>query len=265
MQATMIKLPIFAVAGIILASVFLNSHRGFVKDPPRNVRETCDHLLDRSLCQAGSLIAQYRAGSAPIVPLANILPDPAKTPGAINPAITQNNIDSTICIPAYVASLTASPSTTASVAHRLVDRDYPGQSPSLYQVDQLVPLSLGGARDDTRNLWLQTWTGPQSAAQKDKVETFLNDMVCKGRISLTIAQRVIARNWVVATQGLRSLMLAIPQFDQPARVTAPVTLLGETVESTATEAPYDAHSVVLLPATIPNQQEYEVPALMPDR
>jgi hypothetical protein len=260
----MMKLPIFAVAGAILAGVFLNSHRSFVDNPPENVREICDHLFDRSLCQAGSLIAHRQSGSTANPPIANVLPDPAKTPGAINPTISQSNIGSTICVPTYVASLVASPSKTASAARQLVDRDYPGQSPSLYQVDQLIPLSLGGARDDARNLWLQTWTGPQSAGHKDKLEAVLNEMVCKRQISLALAQRVIASNWVAAIQSLRSLALTT-QFGQPARVTPPVSLAAETVESMAEEPPYDASSIVMLPATISNQQEYEVPAIAPDR
>ena len=35
----------------------------------------------------------------------NTLPDPKCTPGAIDPAVTQDNIDSTICIPGYTKTV----------------------------------------------------------------------------------------------------------------------------------------------------------------
>ena len=36
---------------------------------------------------------------------AHIIPDPRFTPGAINPDVTQENIDSTICVPGFTKTI----------------------------------------------------------------------------------------------------------------------------------------------------------------
>jgi len=70
----------------------------------------------------------------------------------------------------------------------------------LYAEDHLVPLELGGAPDDPRNLWPEPredtdgWTGDR----KDELEAVLNHFVCSGRVPLAAAQRAIARDWIAA-------------------------------------------------------------------
>ena len=60
-----------------------------------------------------------------------------------------------------------------------------------YEIDHLISRELGGA-DDIRNLWPQPIS---DARQKDHVEKFLHVQVCKGKISLPVAQKQIAENW----------------------------------------------------------------------
>lgn len=54
-----------------------------------------------------------------------------------------------------------------------------------YELDHLVPRSLGGA-DDVRNLWPQPWP---AAKAKDRVEVRLQRAVCAGTVTLHDAQQ----------------------------------------------------------------------------
>lgn len=66
-------------------------------------------------------------------------------------------------------------------------------SPHRYEEDHLIPLELGGAPSDSKNLWPKPGASPNA---KDKVETAGNREVCSGRMTLGEAQQGMARNWV---------------------------------------------------------------------
>ncbi len=64
-----------------------------------------------------------------------------------------------------------------------------------YVGDHIIPLELGGAPRDLRNLWLQPYA---EAHAKDVVEDELHILVCDGRMRLTDAQARIAHDWTTA-------------------------------------------------------------------
>jgi hypothetical protein len=68
-----------------------------------------------------------------------------------------------------------------------------------YQVDHLVPISLGGSNDPT-NLWPQLYSPTAGAAQKDMLERQLRGLVCSNEIPLPEAQDAIATDWWHAYQ-----------------------------------------------------------------
>jgi 5-methylcytosine-specific restriction endonuclease McrA len=58
-----------------------------------------------------------------------------------------------------------------------------------FEVDHLIPLDLGGA-DDDRNLWPEPRRSIErewNAERKDLLEWKLADLVCSGRLDLTVA------------------------------------------------------------------------------
>lgn len=121
------------------------------------------------------------------------LPDPACTPGAIDPAVTQDNIASTICRSGYTSTIRP----PASDTNRWKIRTYVFYDLSTAtsgEYDHVVPLELGGA-NATSNLWIQPGAIPNP---KDKVENRLKDEVCAGQITLAAAQQEIATDWTTA-------------------------------------------------------------------
>ncbi len=122
-----------------------------------------------------------------------IVPDPATTPGAINPDVTQDNIHQTICVPGWTKTIRPPASYTSRLKYRQL-----GYGPKMadYEEDHYLPLELGGHPTDPRNLWPQLWSGPLGAHIKDRLENYLHGKVCSGDISLISAQKCITTNWV---------------------------------------------------------------------
>ena len=120
-------------------------------------------------------------------------PDPRCTPGALNPAVAQATIGQTICQAGWTDTVRPPESVTepekdASMAA------YGDSGPmSDYEYDHFVPLELGGAVNDSRNLWPEPGASPNP---KDRVEDELNQKVCDRQMTLAQAQRAITSNWV---------------------------------------------------------------------
>ncbi len=129
------------------------------------------------------------------------LPDARCTPGALNPAVTQRSIGSTICSAGWTS--TVRPPESVTEPEKLANMRSYGISarPSAYEYDHLVALELGGAVNDPRNLWPE----PDYASRagfylnpKDHLERTLNRLVCRGQMTLARAQLLSARAWVSA-------------------------------------------------------------------
>ena len=92
--------------------------------------------------------------------------------------------------------------TSALKVAQIIEYGYTDRNPSDYEEDHLVPLELGGATRDPRNLWPQprTATLPDGtevdADAKDGLEDALKGDVCAGTMELGAAQRAIAGDWV---------------------------------------------------------------------
>jgi hypothetical protein len=129
------------------------------------------------------------------------LPDRQCTPGATNPDVKPSNIDDTICKVGWTNTVRPSSSVTRVMKAKSA-RSYGFGRDVQGEYDHLIPLELGGAPDDPRNLWLEPGRIPNP---KDAVEHKLNDAVCSGLVPLAKAQHAIAVNWVTAYDdaGLR--------------------------------------------------------------
>ena len=141
-------------------------------------------------------------------------PDPALTPGALNPAVTQATIGSTICVSGWTATIRPSSSfTTALKIKQIVQYGYSDTKTSSYEEDHLISLELGGAPADARNLWPEPYTASLAdgrstgAHTKDGFETKLKSQVCAGTITLAQGQSEIGDHWVHAYYSIALVTL----------------------------------------------------------
>ena len=112
--------------------------------------------------------------------------DPVRTPGVVNPDVTQANIRSTICTQGWTRTVRPPVEYTNALKRRQMRAYHEAGPPSRYQEDHLISLELGGHPTDPRNLWPEPYP---RAAQVDEIENELNAKVCSGALSLADAQQ----------------------------------------------------------------------------
>jgi hypothetical protein len=125
-----------------------------------------------------------------------IVADPRRTPGVLNPDVTQANIRSTICQHGWTSTIRPPSSYTDALKRRQMRAYRETGSISDYQEDHLISLELGGDPTDPRNLWPEPYP---RASQMDQQENELNAQVCSG--ALTLAQAQQKESEIKHTQG----------------------------------------------------------------
>jgi hypothetical protein len=116
---------------------------------------------------------------------AAVVADPVRTPGVVNPNVTQANIGGTICKRGWTATVRPPVDYTNALKRKQMAA-YGETGPlSAYQEDHLISLELGGDPTDPRNLWPEPY--PRASAV-DQIENELNAKVCAGSLSLHDAQ-----------------------------------------------------------------------------
>jgi hypothetical protein len=123
--------------------------------------------------------------SGPGGPGVVVLPSRTLTPGALNPAVTQATIRTTICVRGWTRTVRPPSSYTSALKEEQLRRFGLRGPPSAYQEDHLISLELGGHPTDPRNLWPEPY--PRASAV-DQIENELNAKVCDGSLSLRAAQ-----------------------------------------------------------------------------
>lgn len=137
------------------------------------------------------------------------LPDPTCTPGAIDKAVTDVNITSTVCRKGgYTSSVRPPEDLTETVKRKLLAAyGIPASDISKYELDHLVDLAAGGA-SDVRNLWPEPNTFRQFHASnfvhndKDEIESYTFHAICQHKVSVTAVQNAMATNWTIAVATL---------------------------------------------------------------
>src|SRR3954447_19464821 len=96
------------------------------------------------------------------------LPDPAWTPGAIDPTVTQDNIATTICVKGYTTAVRPPTSQTSPMKAKMYG-SYGLATGTKSELDHLISEELGGS-SDAKNLWPEVGNIPNA---KDPVENRL--------------------------------------------------------------------------------------------
>lgn len=111
--------------------------------------------------------------------------DAARTPGVLNPDVTQATIGSTVCVRGWTRTVRPPTSYTNALKVKQMREYGVGGSLSDYQEDHLISLELGGHPTDPRNLWPEPYP---RASDVDSIENDLNAKVCSGALTLAAAQ-----------------------------------------------------------------------------
>jgi hypothetical protein len=116
---------------------------------------------------------------------------PLHTPGERSPAVSQADVHRTVCMAGYTSTVRPPTSFTNALKNeQLRAWHYQDQNPRDFEEDHLIPLSLGGAPRNPRNLWPESWAQAHVA---DAVEYAEYRQMCDGKITLADAQRVVIR------------------------------------------------------------------------
>ncbi len=134
-----------------------------------------------------SLALGQRTKTSNCVP-SNGLPDSACTPGAFFSNVTAGQV----CQPGYSSQVRDVPESVKNQVY--AEYGIASQSPGQYEVDHLISLELGGS-NDISNLWPEPADPRPGFHEKDKVENYLHDQVCSGKMTLHDAQVQISTDW----------------------------------------------------------------------
>ncbi len=136
----------------------------------------------------GGIVASAVVAAGAVASTAVVKPNPRLTPGAFNPSVRQSTIGSTICVRGWTKTIRPAVSYTNRLKiQQMAEYDETG-SPSGYEEDHFIPLELGGAPRDPRNLWPE----PRAqATRSDPLETHLKRQVCDSVITLAQARTAI--------------------------------------------------------------------------
>src|SRR5919202_4348644 len=119
-----------------------------------------------------------------------LLADPALTPGVRNPAVTQRNIDETICVAGWTKTIRPPVAYTNKLKVKQMAQYHVRGPASRFEEDHLISLELGGHPTSPKNLWPEPYP---RARNVDQIEHQLHRAVCKGTMTLRAARREIAR------------------------------------------------------------------------
>lgn len=119
-------------------------------------------------------------------------------PGVVNPNVTQANIHQTICVSGWTKTVRPPVSYTNKLKRQLmISKHLPGKLAD-YELDHEMSIEDGGHPSDPNNLWMEPYAGKWGARTKDRIETLLKRLVCRGTIPLKEAQRELQTDWVAA-------------------------------------------------------------------
>lgn len=117
-----------------------------------------------------------------------LLPNPTITPGSTYPDATA----AMVCEPGYSLGV-RNPRFSDKLA-ALATYSIPVSDRGSYQIDRLVPVSLGGDNSPA-NLWPQPKSEGQGSAEKNELEMWLREEVCSGVLTVEAARSEISTDW----------------------------------------------------------------------
>jgi hypothetical protein len=117
----------------------------------------------------------------------------------LNPAVAQENIGETICVKGWTNKVRPPIAYANAVKMRLLkELELPPEIVVDFELDHRIPLCLGGAPSNPRNLELRL---RDEASEKDAIEACLARAVCAGRLALDEATLCLQRGLTRVPNG----------------------------------------------------------------
>jgi hypothetical protein len=110
--------------------------------------------------------ATNKTGGITINAAGAVLPNHARTLGAINPSVSQANIGQTICVSGWTATVRPSSSYTTELKVQQLASGYTYKGDTAkgdYEEDHLISLEIGGSPSAEANLWPEPYNSPEGA------------------------------------------------------------------------------------------------------
>jgi hypothetical protein len=143
------------------------------------------------------------------------LPDPACSPGAVLTTDT-----SVICTSGYTQTVRDVPTSEKDQVFAEYGIDWSQRSG--YEVDHIISLELGGS-NDISNLFPESYSIQYGARIKDKLENYLHQQVCSGKLPITLAQQEIATDWLTYYGAWQNSTASVPSTSVSAQNSASVS------------------------------------------
>lgn len=124
------------------------------------------------------------------------LPDAECTPGEVFGSVGAE----TACQSGYSASVRYVPVSLKKTVFAQYGIQYPVPFGS-YEVDHLIPLSLGGS-NSIANLWPKSAKPFPGFYEKNLTGNYLREEVCAGNLALSVAQEKIAKDWFLIYRNI---------------------------------------------------------------
>jgi len=117
----------------------------------------------------------------------------------LNPAVTPENVQKTVCVPAYAASVLPPEAQLRRLQLEMMQRSGIDQAlAASYVLDHRIPVALGGHPTNAANLQLLEQRGERGAQRKQALERRLWLKVCESKMGLGEAQAAIYPDWTAA-------------------------------------------------------------------
>lgn len=114
-------------------------------------------------------------------------------PLPVNPDVTPENIESTICVKGWSKSVRPPQIYTDRVKHHLMrEAGLPMESIGDYILDHRINIAIGGSPTALANLTLQL---RDESFEKDRAENRAHSLVCAHRLDLRDAQKIMWADW----------------------------------------------------------------------
>ena len=132
-----------------------------------------------------------------------LLPDLSLTPGMVDPSCDETKV----CQPGYSdgnAEKEGARNVDDSTKQEVYQR-YGINNPvdDAYEIDHLISLEVCGS-NDPRNLWPESYKPVPGAHEKDRLEDWLHEQVCKSKtMTLKEAQEYLVHDWYAEYQKMQ--------------------------------------------------------------